>query len=467
MGISEADVVVLGAGPAGLACAYELAKRGRKPLVVERGKQPGGLMRSIERHGFRVDVGRKELYSRLPDVHGLWTELLGDDYRPYPHRVGVLWRGHIIERSSAFRGVLRGMPPGLLVAGAADFALRQLVNPWLPPPRNEEEYWFRLRGETFARALSQGHAEKFQGYRWSELPAPAVDGKGSFAARAYRSVFGRAVAKDHGTVEWRHPVRSTGQIVDALVAGIESRGGALMLDTQVDRLLEQDGQVVGIRGRRGDEEFSIRAEHVVSSVPLDILARLRGEEPPKDLKARDTRKRSTVLVYLFLDEPPRFPHAWLDVTDPDLRAGRIANFAGFHGEMVPLGKSCLAVEFFLVGDDPLLTAPEDALFGLAIDECARSGLISSSKVFDHLVIRLPGVFAADDYRSWQSPGVSALLDRIEQVPNLWNVNRAGSDVATQAGLTAARSIASADRAKFLREADPRRPLGIDSTRLWA
>lgn len=463
------EVVVLGAGPSGLACAYELAKQGLAPTILERGKAPGGLMRSIQRNGYRVDVGRKELYSRLPEVHGLWTELLGDDYRPYPHRVGVLWRGHIMERSRKFRGFFRGIPPWVLAAGASEVAVRQVFNPFMRTPKNEEEYWYRLRGKLLSQVLSQGHAEKFQGHQWSELPAPKEgQSKGiGMVARSMKSLAGRATAKDHGTTEWRHPAHSTGQIVDALVEKIDEMGGKILLGTNISRVVEENGRAVAVEGERDGEAFVLETAHLASSVPLDVLARLLGEEPPKDLKAQDTRKRSTVLVYLFLDEPPRFPHAWLDVTDPALKVGRVANFAGFNGEMVPPGKTCLAMEYFLVGEDTMLTAENDALLSLAAHEAAASGLVDPEKLTDHMILRLPGVFAADDYRSWEAPGVRAFLDRLEGVNNLWNINRAGTDVATYAGIKAAHSIIDGSRERFLNDADPRRPLGINSTRLWA
>jgi hypothetical protein len=174
-----------------------------------------------------------------------------------------------------------------------------------------------------------------------------------------------------------------------------------------------------------------------------------------------------VIVYLFVDEPPRLPHAWLDVTDPELLCGRITNFAGFGGAMVPPGKTCLAVEYFLVGDDPLLALTDDELIEVALGEASRSGLLDRARLESSRAFRFPGAYAADDYRSWQSPGVSAFLDELEAIDNLYYVNRAGTDVATQAGLDAGRSIVADDHAGFVRKADPRRPLGIESTRLWA
>ncbi|MEZ4322081.1 MAG: FAD-dependent oxidoreductase [Myxococcota bacterium] len=458
--------VVLGAGPAGLAAAVKLAREGERPLVLERAPVPGGLMRSIERGDYRVDVGRKELYARLPEVHELWSGLLGDDYREYPHRVGVLYEGTIIERSRSFRGFWRGMPRNLVFRGGLDFVLRQAVNPLLPPPSNEEEYWYRVRGRVFSEVLSQGHAEKFQGIRWSEQPAPeAVKGAGLVKSAA-RAVFGRAVAKDHGNTVWRHPARSTGQIIDRLVETIAEEGGELKCGASVTSLEMSGDRVKSVVAEIDGEVQKVPVDSLVSSVPLNILATLLGREPPQDIKGRDTKGRSTILVYLFLDHPPKFPHAWLDVTDPGVKAGRITNYAGFNGRMVPPGKTCLAVEYFVLNDDPMLSLPNDASLGRAVEECVRSGLIDATKLTDHMVLKLRGAFAADDYRSWTSPGVVALLERVAELTNLYNVNRAGTDVATYAGLEAAHAIHSGDRARFDERADPRRKLGIDSTRLY-
>ena len=74
------DVVIVGAGPSGLAAGYALATAGIRATLLERDAVVGGLMRSIRRGDFIVDVGRKELYNRLARVDAFWGELLGDDY---------------------------------------------------------------------------------------------------------------------------------------------------------------------------------------------------------------------------------------------------------------------------------------------------------------------------------------------------------------------------------------------------
>ena len=106
----QVHTLILGAGQSGLAAGYILAKAGHKPVVLEKDKVPGGLMRSIKHGEFIMDVGRKELYNRIAKVDALWSEILGGDYRGYPHRGGILYKGCIIDMSPSFKGIRRGMP---------------------------------------------------------------------------------------------------------------------------------------------------------------------------------------------------------------------------------------------------------------------------------------------------------------------------------------------------------------------
>lgn len=99
MKTEQVHTLILGAGPAGLAAGYVLAKAGKNAVIVERDKVHGGLMRSIRHGDFVVDVGRKELYSRLEKVDEFWSSVIGSDYRPYLHRGGscttvISWRCH-------------------------------------------------------------------------------------------------------------------------------------------------------------------------------------------------------------------------------------------------------------------------------------------------------------------------------------------------------------------------------------
>ena len=92
-------------------------------MILEKDSVPGGLFRSIHRGDFIVDIGRKELYNRIAKVDAFWSELLGDDYREYAHRGGILFKGHILDMSPGFRGFRRGMPWSMLLGCGFDFSL--------------------------------------------------------------------------------------------------------------------------------------------------------------------------------------------------------------------------------------------------------------------------------------------------------------------------------------------------------
>src|SRR5258705_11803606 len=111
----SAHTLILGAGPGGLAAAHQLVLSGATPILIEKDSEVGGLMRAVRRGPFVVDIGRKELYSRIPAVHRTWCELLGDDYRPYQRRVGILSEGRVFDASP--RTLWAGMPRTVFAPG--------------------------------------------------------------------------------------------------------------------------------------------------------------------------------------------------------------------------------------------------------------------------------------------------------------------------------------------------------------
>lgn len=78
----DADVFVVGAGPAGLTAAYYLTKEIRSVLVIE--KDPvhvGGISRTVNYNGFLFDMGGHRSFSKSKEVTDLWREILPDDRR--------------------------------------------------------------------------------------------------------------------------------------------------------------------------------------------------------------------------------------------------------------------------------------------------------------------------------------------------------------------------------------------------
>lgn len=455
--------MILGAGPAGLAAAYTLAKAGRHPVVVEKGKVAGGLMRSIKRGDFIVDIGRKELYNRLAKVDAFWGELLGGDYREYPHRGGLLFDGHIIEISPSFRGFRRGMPWSMFIGCATDLVMSRMRARG-KPARNLEEYFYQRRGRKLTRIVSQGFQEKLSGVRWTDVRVTAEysDSRDATFLSTLKGLMTRTFSrKEVNTFKgmWRHPAKGTGQICDALQREATAHGARFLLDANVQELQKSGGRITAVVVEAAGETVQYDVEHVISSIPTPFLLKLllkeRFDALDPALKGPPSSKKTIVLVYLFLDEGPRFPHAWLNVTCPDTRIGRITNYSGMQGDMVPAGKTCLCCEFYCLSDDPLLRLDDKGFTDLASSECARYGLLHPTALTDSLVLRLPGADASQNRHNWMSNMRKGLLDILNPFENLYYAARTDLDIATLAGIESAEAVLSGDRSTFDSHIDPR------------
>jgi len=86
--------IIIGAGPAGLTAAYELAKHGEHVTVLESDPEyVGGISRTVSYHGYRFDIGGHRFFSKSREVEDLWTEILGPDMLQRPRSSKIYYRG--------------------------------------------------------------------------------------------------------------------------------------------------------------------------------------------------------------------------------------------------------------------------------------------------------------------------------------------------------------------------------------
>ena len=92
------DVVIIGAGPAGLTAAYQLAKAGRRSTVLEADSVVGGISRTVERDGWRFDIGGHRFFTKVQPVEELWHEILPDeDFMLRPRKSRIYYRGKFYD----------------------------------------------------------------------------------------------------------------------------------------------------------------------------------------------------------------------------------------------------------------------------------------------------------------------------------------------------------------------------------
>ena len=76
--MKKKKVIVIGAGPAGLTAAYELLDKSKDydVVVLEESNMFGGISRTVNYKGNRMDMGGHRFFSKVPEVNEWWEKML-------------------------------------------------------------------------------------------------------------------------------------------------------------------------------------------------------------------------------------------------------------------------------------------------------------------------------------------------------------------------------------------------------
>ncbi|MCY4069593.1 MAG: FAD-dependent oxidoreductase [Acidimicrobiaceae bacterium] len=292
-----AEIVVVGAGPAGLMAALCSARNGHRCTLMEATDTVGGMAASFDVAGQRVDHGSHRLHPATPQrFMDLFASRLGDDLQLRPRRGRILLGGRWIAFPLRAADMLRNLPPAFATSAAIDTAaacLRRLSN--RPSDSFAAEIRRRL-GPTVARGFYEPYARKLYGCDPddldSELARRRVSASG--AGDVLKRVLSAASPKAGGF--W-YPRRGYGQLSETLADAAVEAGATLRLRTRVLGLEPADGAVL-VRSEAG----ALRADAVLTTMPAPALAEALDPPPPEAVTAalRRCRNRGVVLVYLVL-----------------------------------------------------------------------------------------------------------------------------------------------------------------------
>ena len=327
-------------------------------------------------------------------------------------------------------------------------------------PNNYEEFMFSRRGAKFTQIFSKGFYEKFTGRIWRDMPInqslideyPSL----SFVNSLQRYFFDKNDDKN-AQEKWRHPSKGSGQIISRLIENINLLGGEIYYNTEIVDINTEGDEVKSITIKKDNKNQTIYNITLISSVPLESIYKLIFKKDIIQESNIISSNRGTILVYLFFNSSLQFKNIWLNVSCPKLKIGRITNYGNFGGEMVPKGKSCLCIELFLNSDDKLFDMEDEKVINDVIHDCNSSSLFDENLIEHSFIIKLRHGNAAVSWEDYiNDPQKVILYKKIKKIHNLYNINRAGTDIATYTGLMASNVIISnMDKDYFERKTDPR------------
>lgn len=440
-------VGVIGAGPAGLTAAFALSRSGIDVEVFEAGSRVGGMARSLDLWGHRVDLGPHRFFSRDARVNRTWLDILGPNYRMIERQTRILYRNQLFDYPLRPGNALARM--GLTEASLCVLSYaRARLTASTTPAQTFEDWVVSRFGRRLYGMFFKTYSEKLWGIPCHELSA-------DFAAQRIKKFsLGQALTAMTGFARTRHrtladafayPLAGNGDVYERMASRLVATGGKLSLGRRVAGVEVTTGRATGIRLEDGG---TVRCDHVVSTMPLNLLVQgLEAAPPAVKAAAAQLKFRNTILVYLLVKREDLFSDQWLYVHSPQLRMGRVTNFRNWAPELHGgLSSSVLALEYWCNDEEELWHETEDELVRRGTDEIVATGLVQRADVLEGKIVRVPRCYPV--YTRNYADTLTPIVTFLKTIPNLWPLGRYGSfkynnqDHSILMGLLAAENIAN-------------------------
>ncbi|MFN4142019.1 NAD(P)/FAD-dependent oxidoreductase [Aestuariivirga sp.] len=440
---SHSEVVIIGAGPAGLTASYQLSKAGISTAVIEADpRYVGGISRTANYKNFLFDIGGHRFFSKSREVVDLWKEILPQDFIERPRLSRIYYDGKYYSYPlKAFEalGNLGVVESGLCV-------LSFLYKQTFPheKPETFHQWVANQFGERLFSIFFKTYTEKVWGMSCDEISADwaaqrikGLDLWGAMANALRNSIKPKGVkdgtsARDGEVIKtliesFQYPRKGPGMMWEAAAAKTLAQGGTIHMGHRLETLDRDTASglwTVTARTAEGAGK-AFTARHVISSAPIPELMRAM-RIPPSSLQAAESlRYRDFLTVALMVSEPDLFPDNWIYIHEPSVKVGRIQNFRSWSPEMVPGDHAtCLGLEYFCFEGDGLWTSPDSELVELAKRELAQIGLARPQSIFDGCVVRQKKAYPVYD-EAYRGHVETVRADIEKNYPNLHLVGRNG------------------------------------------
>ena len=469
-------VVIIGAGPAGLTAAYELVKENIHPVVLEASDAVGGISRTVNVGGNRMDIGGHRFFSKSDKVMDWWREILplqeapaydelllgakSNETYPNPETCDeVMLRRRRVSRIFFLRKFF-SYPLSLNIPTIINMGFWRILKAVCgyvaakcsPLPESTlENFYINRFGRPLYSLFFEDYTQKVWGVHPSQLGADW--GSQRVKGLSVTSLLKNAVLKPFRSrnVEQKgvetslierflYPKYGPGQLWENVAGRVVCRGGDLQKNNRVVAVNVENNRVVSVLCCLPDgSQVTYNCDALFTSMPLkDLVIALRGIDVPEDVLevATTLPYRDFITVGLLVDKmsiknttklrtyAQRIPDTWIYIQERDVKVGRLQVFNNWSPYMVADYKNTiyLGLEYFCNEGDELWQMSDDDIVAMAKSEMSEIGIIEPSSVLSGNVVKVKKAYPAYYGSYYKLDIVRSFLDGIE---NLYCIGRNG------------------------------------------
>ena len=459
-------ILVIGAGPAGLTVALELGRKSNiRPVIIETLNDVGGISRTIEYKGNRMDIGGHRFFSKSDWVMDWWKSILPVAPEVDPDGISVLPKG---DRFMLIRGRLSRIyflrkffnyPISISFPTMANLGIVRMVRIGLSycwstifqikPEKNLEDFFRNRFGKELYLTFFKDYTEKVWGVACRSISpewgAQRIKGLSITRAliHAIRKVFTPAeknVAQkgtETSLIErFLYPKLGPGQMWRLAADELRALGGEIHFGQRVCKVYCDNGHVQVVETEASDgRRQSWQADIVISTMPIRDLVDAVSPPVPESISevASGLLYRDFITMGLQVkklkaqheedDSLNLLPDTWIYIQEPDVRIGRLQIFNNWSPALVKDSNTVwMGLEYFCQEGDDLWSLSDTEFSSLAISELAKIDLIDPADVMDFHVVRVPKAYPAyfGTYERF-----SELRTWADSIENLYLIGRNG------------------------------------------
>ncbi len=469
--------IIVGAGPAGLTAAYELlAKTDIKPIIIEASNEIGGLSRTVNYKGNRIDIGGHRFFSKSDRIMDWWlnilpleenaSESLKISYQNKsrevtfseskndkdPNNVMLIRKrvSRILHLRKFFNypisldlQTLQNL--GVLKVLKITFSYLKAMLFKIKKEKSLEDFFINKFGRELYMTFFKDYTEKVWGISCSQIKpewgAQRIKNLSILKAvvHALKKVFQKDSSVEQKNTEtslierFLFPKFGTGHMWEEVSRLIKEKGGEIITEHSVTGISFHNNKITGIRVQcTSSGEIKIfSGDYFFSSMPVKELISCFGDRVPFTVKTisdgliyRDFITVGLLLKQFGPTDKDLIPDTWIYIQEKDVKLGRIQIYNNWSPFMVKDPKTAwLGLEYFCNRSDDLWKMPDSDFIKLAIDELLKINLIKNSgDVIDHTIIRVKNAYPS---YSGTYGEINTVKDFLNGFENLFLVGRNG------------------------------------------
>jgi protoporphyrinogen oxidase len=384
----EVDVVILGGGLAGLSCGCRISDIGKKPAIIEKEKEVGGLCRSFKKDGFIFDLGGHRFLPKNEKLRDFVAELFSKEELKIGKRTSHIYlQGKFLNYPPYFPNILKKLGLKTSFHCLAEGLFLPIKQKVIKKDEVSLQDWIHHRfGKTLFSIYFGPYSKKLWGMEpskiskdWAPQRIPVSSVRKALLSLIKHKKEGRYARN------FLYPTGGIGEIPSRMGKKIRENGGQVLVNCEVQKISEKQGGYLINTINSAGEAKEFFSNNLVSTIPLPEFIKLFYPSPPPEIldAAESLKYRSIRFMNIMIDLPRITENTWLYIPEKEFIFFRIQEFPNWDRRNAPKDQTSLTLEIACDKGDPVWVMEDKELLDICLKDLNKIGIDIKNKILDY------------------------------------------------------------------------------------